>query len=299
MAQRRVVDYGSMADASDIKKIVEGLARSSVLIGNRFGVAGVNKIRILPGTAVTNQGVMIIEDEVLELNVPTTTNAQQYTVLYDHSDIDISGGVPAELRLANGALRPEDIDGVILGYINYPGGTIPLSSSMLIQEPELYLRNYVPSRKNAEWVIPIKGSGYMITAASGSPLTITDDWDNATSTYSLKLQNNVNSPSNSTAVFTFPFKVGTFDYALLQARMMIDTAVTVEFLFIDTNGNASNITAIPLPASTSLFLYELNIPTTAVQDPNRLCYVQMLVNVSYTRMIKLQGLGLSQYNLPL
>lgn len=299
MVQRRVVDYGALADASDIKKVIEGLARSSVLIGFRFGVSGVNKMRIFPGTAVTNQGVMIIEDEIVELEVPNTTTSQQYTVYYQHQDEDISGGVPADLKLGSGFLNPEDVDGVVLGYVDYPGDAIPLNATMFTQEPETYLRNFIPNRNNADWLVPIRNQGYMVTSTSGSALTLTDTWDAVNSQMFLKMQNNVSSASNATAVITFPFKVRSFPYALLQLRMQIDLAVTVEFLMIDTDGNEFNITEIPLAASADFSLYQYQIPKEAKQDPNRIIYIQMIVNAAYTRVIKLQGIGLSEYNLPL
>jgi hypothetical protein len=299
MTQRRVQDYGTLAEAADIKQILFGLARSTVLEGCRFGVAGNNKMRVFPGIAVTNQGVMIIEDEVLELTVPTSTNAQDYTVYYDHVDQDISGGEPATLRLANGILNPADISGVILGYVKYPGSAVPLSSAFFYQEPEMFLRNFVPNRDNADWIIPLKGNGYLVTNTAGSALTINDYWDSTNLQYSLKLQNNVAGPGNATATFTFPFKVGSFPFALLQAKMTVDLGTTVEFKLIDSLGDLIDITTVPLNPQNNFFLYSYSIPTQAVQNSNDLIYLQMIVNLSSTRMVKLQGLGLSTYSLPI
>jgi len=298
MTQRRIKDYGTLAEASDIKQMLYALARSSVLNGFRFGVAGTSKMRIFPGMAVTHEGVMIIEDEALELDVPVTTNAQDYTVYYEHVDQDISGGEPAILRLGNGILNPNDIKGVVLGYVRYPGSAVPMSTAFFEQEPEQTLRNFTPNRQNVDWVIPLKGNGYLVTATSGSPLTITDFWDTTTSSYSLKLQNNVNSVALATATFTFPFKVGPNPFSLFQAKMQVDLGATVEFKLIDSLGDLIDITAIPLEAQADFFLYSMNIPTQAVQRPNDLVYLQMILNISSTRMVKIQGLGLSPYNLP-
>lgn len=300
MTQRRIKDYGTLAEASDLKQILYALARSSVLQGFRFGVAGTSKMRVFPGMAVTHEGTMIIEDEALELDVPVTTDAQDYTVYYEHLDQDISGGEPAILRLGNGILNPNDIKGVVLGYVRYPGEAVPMSTAFFEQEPEQNLRNYTPNRQNVDWVIPLKGNGYLIpeSGKSGSPLTITDFWDDTTNSYSLKIQNNVNSGALATAVFIFPFKVGPNPFSLFQAKMQVDLGATVEFKLIDSLGDLINITANPLDEQADFFLYSMNIPTQAVQRPNDLVYLQMILNISSTRMVKIQGLGLSPYNLP-
>lgn len=296
MVQRRIQDFGTLAEASDIKSILYGLARSSVLQGFRFSVGSVDKLRISPGSAVTNQGVLILEDEDAEVSIPITANPREYTVMYYHVDEDISGGVPAELTLEDGILDPQNIDGVILGYINYPGSAVPLNSGFFLQEPELVLRNFIPNRKNAQWIIPMKGYGYMITSTSGSALSIADVFDGQN--FFLRMQNNVNSPILANAVITLPFKVDEFPFSLMQLKMQIDLGSTVEVKILDSVGEIHDVTAIPLSSSPSINLYSLNLPKEAVQNPNTLIYVQIILNISSTNQVKIQGVGLSPYNLP-
>lgn len=296
MVQRRIQDYGTLAEAIDIKTIVYGLARSSVLQGFRLGVAGVNKLRIFAGVAVTGEGVMIIEDEVQELEIPITASAQEYTVMYRHIDEDISGGVAAEILLENGILAPEDIQGVILGYIKYPGSAVPLSTGFFLQEPEIILRNFIPNRLNSEWIIPLKGNGYIQSSSSGSALTVSDVFDGTN--YFLRMQNNVPGPSLSTSSFTFPLKVGDIPYSLFQARMQVDVGASVEFKLLDSNGDLIDITVAPVGFNPNFALYSYSIAKEAVQKPNTLVYLQMFLNISTTKQIKIQGLGLSPYNLP-
>lgn len=296
MVQRRIQDYGTLAEAIDIKTIIYGLARSSVLQGFRIGVAGVNKIRIFSGVAVTDKGVMIIEDEIQELSVPITAGAQDYTVMYDHIDEDISGGVPAEIKLANGILASSDISGVILGYIKYPGGAVPLNTGFFLQEPEIILRNYIPNRLNSDWLIPLKGNGYILSNSVGSALTLSDVFDG--SHYYLRMQNNVPGPTLATATYTFPFKVSDLPYSLFQARMQVDIGASIEFKMIDSYGNLVDVTVAPVGSSQDFALYSFNIAKEAIQTPNTLVYLQMILNVSTTKQVKLQGLGLSPYNLP-
>lgn len=299
MTQRRIKDYGTLAEASDLKDLAFGLSRSTVLQGCRLSVAGTDKIRVYPGIAVTDKGIVIIEDEQIEIEVPSTTNAQDYTVYYKHVYEEISGGSPADLLLEKGLLNPDDISGVVIGYIQYPGQAVPMSSAYFKQEPEIFLKNYLPDRNNVEWLIPIKGAGYLITSTSGSALTITDYWDPTNLKYGLKIQNNVVGSALASATFTFPFKVSSFPFALLQAKMQVDLGATVDFKLIDSSGDLIDITANPLQAQSDFFLYSLSIPPESVQDTNNLVYLQMIINLSTTRKIQIQGLGLSSYNLPL
>lgn len=296
MVQRRIQDYGTLAEAIDIKTIIYGLARSSVLQGFRFGVSGVNKLRISTGHAVTNTGVLIVEDEVQEVDIPITSTAQDYTVIYRHIDEDISGGVPADLLLSNGLLKAEDIQGVVLGYVKYPGGAVPLSTGFFLQEPEIVLRNFIPSRTNFDWLIPLKGQGYMQHSSAGSALTISDVFDG--SDFFLRMQNNVVGSTLATAGFTFPMKVGSLPFSLFQARMQVDVGASVEFKLLDSNGDLIDITTTALPSSQNFTLYSYSISKEAVQKPNTLVYLQMFLNISTTKQIRLQGLGLSPYNLP-
>lgn len=296
MVQRRIQDYGTLAEASDIKSVLRGLARSSVLQGFRFSVGSVDKLRISPGSAVTNEGILILEDENAELSIPITASPREYTVMYYHVDEDISGGVPASLNLENGILDPANINGVILGYINYPGSAVPLNSGFFLQEPELVLRNFIPNRKNNSWIVPMKGNGYMITSTSGSALSITDVFDGQA--YFLRLQNNISSPILANAILTLPFKVDEFPFSLLQLKMQIDLGATVEIKVLDSVGITHDVTTIPLSSSPDISLYSLNLPKEAIQNSNTLIYLQIILNISSTNQVKIQGVGLSPYNLP-
>lgn len=298
MTQRRIVDYGTPVEAGDLKDVFRSLARQTVLQGFRLGIAAKDKIRVNPGVCVTHEGVVIIEDETIEVTIQNTSAAADYTVLYEHTDMAITGGVPAELKAVNGIIANTDLKGVVLGYIRYPGNAIPLSPAMFLQEPEAILGNYIPSRNNADWIVPIKGNGYMVTDSSGSALTITDDWNSATSKMSLKIRNNINAIALGAATLTFPFKVGSQPYSLIQAKMQIDLGANVDMRIIDASGNVVDITTNPLQPQADFFLYSLSIPREAVQVANDYIYLQLVLNVQSTRGLKVQGLGLSAYNLP-
>ena len=75
MTQQRIQDYGSPVIAKNLKDLANALtASSAVITGFQFTVASSNRVRIGPGKAITNQGVVIIEDEDRFVECPSKRN---------------------------------------------------------------------------------------------------------------------------------------------------------------------------------------------------------------------------------
>ena len=131
MSQERIQDYGSPVTASSIKTLVNAITsyRSAILSGNEFIADAANRLRINPGISVTHEGIIIIETEPKLITINNTSLAVDYTVYYYHKDAEVSGGVAAVLTMDTGLLS--SVEGVILGYIRYPGGSVPLSNPIL------------------------------------------------------------------------------------------------------------------------------------------------------------------------
>jgi len=174
MTQQRIQDYGSPVIAQSFKSLMSAITKPGVLSGNEFLVDAAYRMRINPGTCVTSQGVIIIEDEVKFLTFNSSSSPIDYTVYYSHTDVDISGGVAAVLTLQAGLLTPDVVSGCILGYVRYPGGGVALQQSFFIQAPYLQLGVITPTKLNAPWFVPIKSMGYVTTYTSGATLNITD-----------------------------------------------------------------------------------------------------------------------------
>lgn len=300
MTQQRIQDYGSPIIAKNLKDLANALtATSAVITGFNFSVASSNRTRISPGKAITNQGVVIIETEDRFVDIENTTNSVDYTVYYDHEDEDVSGGVAAQLIIMQGLLTPANVNGTILGYIRYPGGAVPLDTSHFVQAIPYNLAEYIPSRTNVPWLIPINNN-YIVTASSGQSLDRNDTWDETTDPDNpelyLKIRNN--GLSVGTVTLTFPFKVGTRPYSLVQLRGQVETATVIQAYFIDSDGGRSNLTPGGLSESTLLTNYQANIPTRANQESNTVVYLQVQVQLIANKEFKLQAIGLSEYNLP-
>lgn len=296
MSQRRIQDYGSTVVASSLKQLSHAIVSAAVLKGNEFVVDSPSKLRVNPGTCVTNQGTIIIEDEPKYLDVPNTSSPVDYTIYYAHSDADISGGVPAELIIDSGLLTPDVVSGVILGYVRYTGFGVPLSSSMFTQVYPAVIGQPIPTRYDADFVVPINNQ-YLVTQTIGGALDITNTWDEGPPpNMYLKIRNN--GVATGAVMLTFPFKVKSRPYGILQILASSDVNATLTPMFIDSDGITHSLSVSNSPVSTNFSLITHVISPTAVQDNNSVVYVQMLIQCAATREFRLQALGLNEYNLP-
>lgn len=155
MTQHRYFNFGEPASASLFKEMLSGLTGKTVLSGGEIGVASVlppaqpDRLTIQPvwialdSPRLTEQGtkraaVLLYEDEAKQLIVPTSSAAANYTIVYRHTDADIFGGNAAVLSLDSGLLQNANItDGLVLGYVLYPGGGIGLTDLMIIEAPKM------------------------------------------------------------------------------------------------------------------------------------------------------------------
>ncbi len=298
MSQRRIQDYGSPVIAKNLKELILSFTRSSVLSGNEFLVDSPDRMRINPGVAVTHQGVIIIEDEPKYLNVPNTSSAVDYTVYYSHSDSSVSGGISADLVIDTGILTEDVVEGVILGYVRYPGGGVPLSAAYFISPYNKQLGTIDPSKEISNWLVPVNSNQYLITFSSGGTLDLTNTWDTSGSKPEMYLKVRNNALATGTVTLTFPFKVNNRAFSLLQLFAAADINATITPYFIDSEGTTHTLVVAPITGATTLTLYSYTIPRVSVQNANTLVYLQVIVQCAVGREVKLQAVGLNDYNLP-
>lgn len=298
MVQTRIKDFAAPAYAEDLKSLTSALTTAGVMNGFKFQVDGPSRMRIEPGIAVTHQGIILVEDENQYETIENTSNSVDYTVYYSHVDSQVSGGVKANLRVTPGLFKAEDIEGVILGYVRYPGGGIPLNSAHFIQAPTLQLANYLPSRENVDWIVPINKAGYIKTNETGATLTVTDVFETSPTSVYLRVRNDNVVPGGGQLDLIFPFKVNSIPYSLVQFRMQIDNSVAVNVSLIDTSDTERALHTGQLQSQPSIYLFNLTIPREAILEANKMCYLKFHIDAPITRACKLQGVGLSIYNLP-
>lgn len=132
MTQRRFVNFGSDASASKVKDMNAALAAPQVLRApDPFLLVSIPETLVVqPHAIIFESGIILDETEQLSFTVPTTFGSADYTLAYQHVDEDIIGGTAATIELQGGLFSTVD-NGVILGWVRYPGGAVPLDGSMV------------------------------------------------------------------------------------------------------------------------------------------------------------------------
>ena len=138
MAQSRITIFGDLIDTADMPTVITNILAPGRLVGNDFVVAASDFMQITPGSCLLPNGILVVENETQSLVVPNSSLATDYTVIYQLEDTITLGGSPAILRLLSGAKQQADYtDGTILGWIRYPGGSVPLDAGFFVQPSHL------------------------------------------------------------------------------------------------------------------------------------------------------------------
>ncbi len=165
MSQIRYFDYKQAANSALLKELFSGLTKKSVLQGGAMGVEGTNTLTIAPVWVVFSSGMLMNEDEVQRVTIPTTSVAKNYTITYRHEDVSAVSGNGAVLALEEGFLENEDIlNGMALGYVAYTGSTVPLVQAMIIHPPQ-YCIQALSSPGDVDVRLPPFGEGFMAVPA--------------------------------------------------------------------------------------------------------------------------------------
>lgn len=132
MSQKRYINFGTDADAGKVKAINSQFFAPQVLRADEpfFSASPPDQLLIQPHSCIFESGIVLVEDEEIAITISTSFNSANYTLYYEHLDEDNIGGIAASLKTAGGLLQTVD-NGVILGWVVYPGGSVPLDSSML------------------------------------------------------------------------------------------------------------------------------------------------------------------------
>lgn len=172
MTQKRFVNYGTTVEAAKFKGAIANLVAPQVLSGGLFTPNNSGaELRIAPISVVFPSGLIMeeTEDKVLALvdgvSPIVQSSAKQYTVYYTHTDEDSIGGSVAQLFLTSnptgGNVFLQSVtNGVIIGWIDYPGGAIPLDPTMFYYPPKTKLASPIS-----------KGFGSFVSAPFPSPGT--------------------------------------------------------------------------------------------------------------------------------
>ena len=139
--QSRYYNYGSQYYAWDDNDARYAVTPDGVYRGFDLGVDIAADLTIAAGYGCMPDGIVWKEDAITTIAFSPVAPATNYTVVALHTDSMIGGGVEVTYELQAGILTTVT-DGVILGWIYYPGGSVNLALTHLVSAPKMLLPDY-------------------------------------------------------------------------------------------------------------------------------------------------------------
>lgn len=288
MSQRRLNIFGDLIDTADLPEMIANIMSAGRLIGFDFTVAASDYMTISSGSCLLPDGVLVVENENKSLVIPNSSLATDYTVAYQLEDTQTLGGSPAILRLLSGIKRQEDLtDGTILGWIRYPGGSIPLSSSFFIQPSHLRIEKQVDTF-------------YFLNSCPINAIkSMTPDWTETTEYVLSEACTRFTNTSALPSVYTlkFPFVIpSTGQPQKLITRLLVDFNCLTTF---SINLKGSTITLNPngglISNTGNMITREFTIPSnnSVVWEAGSTAYIQAEIEAQPSRGTSIAYVGLT------
>ena len=134
MAQQRIWNFGDTFTAKKAKNAQRALNRAGRYIGFDATVTDTDKITLAAdGYALMPNGILVSEDTAINMiftSLPVT--ATTYSITLRHSDVNTLGGNAAFYAIETGELAEILADGVVICYVDHPGGAVSLYDSAVV-----------------------------------------------------------------------------------------------------------------------------------------------------------------------
>lgn len=241
MAQQRFINFGDTVLATRINQISTAIVEPGVLSGAEFTLFDSETLAIA-SSRVMLQTLLLEETVSSNIAIPLTADAKDYTIVYEHQNQNIQGGVAAQLLRQDGIFAFGDLENtVILGWVRYPGGSVPLNIQFFIEAPKLRIKN--PTIFPSDVLLPPYLQKLHVQKEDPIPgsITQTDVYDKPNTRAFLELENT--DASIQSITHFFPFVVDLFppDRLVAEVSAELGASVTVELVAEDgTVFTASN-----------------------------------------------------------
>lgn len=142
--QRRYVDRGIVYSYRAWRNMFGGTLAPGIYRGFDLTVDGSGDVLVgdathsesEPGYLMLPSGIGLSEDHSFTIDFTVPGGPQDYTIVVQHVDNDLVGGVAATYYITNTLLTEQPTDGTILGWIRYDG-TGSLTQSMITEASKL------------------------------------------------------------------------------------------------------------------------------------------------------------------
>jgi len=306
MAQQRFINFGDTILARRINQIATAIVDKGVLSGANFsvGLTG-NTLRVGPSKVMLGE-LLLIEtgntDLILGFGNPPSLpqDPVDWTIVYEHINENVQGGVPALMLAVEGLFGFEDLDNsTVLGWVRYPGGNIPLSPEMFLEAPKIQVTN--PQNFTTDVKVPPFVPNTYVFSESPTPGAITkiDEFNPLTLKAFMTLTNS--SASVGTIVQYFPFVTGPQvpNKLLLEANAELGASVTVSLVAEDGSIFPAQAGTV---SNTSGIFEEIEVSVQNVDAskflPNRPFFVSVTTQLNPGRKAEISLVGASSSFLP-
>lgn len=164
MSEKRHHDFARFVLAEDQNFVQSRLFSPGVLEGCTLEVsADATLLEVGPGSVITPDGVIVSNDATRSLSFTPTADPAVYTLVVVHRFVVTQAGRGSTLELrevldedSNPEFATEvvnedsgELEGTVLGWVNYPGGAVDLDATMVFEAPKLQVLNpFLPGEGN-------------------------------------------------------------------------------------------------------------------------------------------------------
>lgn len=296
--QKILIALGDTVTSGAIQDILKALAVPAILDGYNLTAPESDQISVSPGVALTDSGVLIYEDEIRVIQFTPTVQPGNYTLYYRYVPSQNFGGNPASLEIENG-LIPETLftNGVLLGWLKYPGGSVPLANSMFVSAKRIKIDS-PPITQDGVYLNQYAPFSYDLTRTfnSGPFLSISEAYDGTLKAPITNIQNTGGSTNNSK--FIYPFQISPEGLGKIRLEFAITSAASVTITLIKSDGTVVN------PLETNFFInqtmddVQLSFDQSNNFVPNDVAYVQFDLAINPGNVFTLKAIGHSAFTEP-
>ncbi len=299
MAQQRYINFGDTVLADRINAISTAIVESGVLSGAEFSKFDDETLSVGPSSVML--ATLLMEESVsTNILIPLTSGAKDYTVVYEHLNQNVQGGVPAQLLLLEGIFSFGDLENtVILGWVRYPGGSIPIEVEFFIETPKLQITN--PTTFPSDIMLPAYLDKIHVQDESPTPgsITQTDVYDKVNFRAFLELENSA--AAVQTIQHLFPFVVVTTPPDRLIAEVSAELGAIVTIELIAEDGTVFSATNNVISNTSNIFEFrEMTVEAMddSKFDPDRPYFVSLTTQLNPGRKAFISLVGTNINFLP-
>jgi len=306
MAQNRFINFGDTVLARRINEISTAIVSKGVLEGGSFSVGLTsNTLRVGPNKAMLDE-LLLVEngntDLMLGFGTPPTLpqDSTDWTIVYEHINQNVQGGVPATMLALEGLFGFEDLENTtVLGWVRYPGGGVPLNPTMFVEAPKLQLSNPTEFSSNVK-VPPFVPNIYIQSESpSVGAISASDEYDVVNLKAFMELENTA--AAINTIQHYVPFVAGVRAPNRILLEASVDLGASVKAALVSEDGTVFPAENDTITNTSNVFVSRemtiVNVDVTKFQQ-NRPYFVSITTQLNPGKRAFLSIVGTSSNFLP-